>query len=96
MNIEQIHDQKHPNYLVIFGALTALTALEVGVTFLPLPRILVLLPIALAKAALVAMYFMHLKTDRPIYRYIFFFGILMGGILIFSLILLYGPRLVDA
>ena len=87
---------KHPNYFGIFGALTVLTALEVGVTFIPLPRILVLLPIALAKAALVAMYFMHLKTDRPIFRYIFLFGILIGGILIFSLILLYSPRLLDA
>jgi len=96
MNAEHPPLSKHPNYFGIFAALTALTALEVGVTYLPLPRILVLLPIALAKAGLVALYFMHLKTDRPIYRYIFLFGILMGGILIFSLILLYGPRLLDA
>ena len=96
MNIQQTHLQKHPNYLGVFWVLAALTAVEVAVTYLPLPRIPVLLPLALAKASLVAMYYMHLKFDRPIYRYIFLFGILMGVILIVSLIILFAPHLLDA
>ena len=95
MNILSTQQHKQNNYLGVFVALAALTALEVGVTYLPVPKILVLLPLALAKASLVAMYFMHLKNDPPIYRYIFLFGILMGVILIISLILMYGPNLLD-
>ena len=75
--------------------LAALTAVEVAVTYLPIPRIPVLLPLALAKASLVAMYYMHLKSDRPVYRYIFLFGILMGVILIVSLAILFAPKLLD-
>lgn len=95
MNIQPTHLHKRPNYFVVFWALAALTALEVAATYLPLPRIPVLLPIALAKASLVAMYFMHLKNDQRIYRYIFLFGILMGAILIVSLTILYAPHLLD-
>jgi cytochrome c oxidase subunit 4 len=96
MNIQQASLQKHPNYLGVFWVLAALTAVEVAVTYLPLPRIPVLLPLALAKASLVAMYYMHLKFDQPIYRYIFLFGILMGVILILSLVIIFAPHLVDA
>lgn len=96
MNIRPTKLHNHTNYLAVFGALAVLTALEVGATYLPLPRIAILLPIALIKASLVAMYFMHLKTDHHIYRYFFFFGILMGFILIGSLIIIYSPRLIDA
>lgn len=96
MNLQPNHISKHTNYLGVFWALAILTALEVGATYLPIPRIPVLLPIAFAKASLVAMYFMHLKTDQRIYRYVFLFGILMGVILIVSLTIIYSPRLLDA
>jgi cytochrome c oxidase subunit IV len=55
-------------YLAIFAALMVLTAVTVGVSYLDLavtPTILVALAIASAKAALVAMFFMHLKGERP-------------------------------
>ena len=57
----------HPNYIKIFIILSVLTAVEIGVTFLGLPRtLLVALLVALAvwKAALVAIHFMHLKSRR--------------------------------
>ena len=95
MNVQQAHLQKHPNYLGVFWVLAALTAVEVVVTYLPLPRIPILLPLALAKASLVAMYYMHLKFDQPVYRYIFLFGILMGLILIISFIFLFEAHLLD-
>ena len=59
------HDE--PNYMLIFYWLAALTALEVGVTYMGLPKMLmiaILVGLAVAKAAMVAMYFMHLKFER--------------------------------
>lgn len=56
----------HPPYMLIFGGLTLLTAVELGVAFLPWPKkVLVLLLILLAvwKAVLVALYYMHLRFE---------------------------------
>jgi caa(3)-type oxidase subunit IV len=59
---------KQPNYYFIWFVLFALTVVEVGVAFLSgLPRsvlILVLVGLAVWKAALVAMYYMHLRFER--------------------------------
>ena len=57
----------HPNYITIFVILSVLTAVEIAVTFLGLPRsVLVALLVGLAvwKAALVALHFMHLKLEK--------------------------------
>ena len=57
---------KHPAYIAIFLWLAGLTALELGVAFLDWPKtvlILILLGMALWKALLVALYFMHLKFE---------------------------------
>jgi len=57
---------QHPNYMMIFWILAILTVLEVGVIFMPMPRITInvlLGAMALAKAALVAAYFMHLRFE---------------------------------
>ncbi len=56
-----------PNYISIFWWLLALTILEIAVIYTPFARlfiIILLVGFALAKAALVAMYFMHLKFER--------------------------------
>jgi cytochrome c oxidase subunit 4 len=58
---------RRPNYLGIWVALGVLTGLELTIAFLPWPkRTLVLLLIALAlwKALLVALYYMHLRFER--------------------------------
>ena len=55
------------NYIKIFIILSVLTAVEIGITFLGLPRtVLVSLLVGLAvwKAALVALHFMHLKLEK--------------------------------
>ena len=55
-------------YLVIYGWLIGLTALEVGVVMAGWPQgaiVTLLVSTALAKALLIALYFMHLKFDRP-------------------------------
>jgi caa(3)-type oxidase subunit IV len=57
----------HPNYMRIFWILLVLTIVEVGITFLHLPKMLLaalLIILAVWKAALVAMHFMHLKFEK--------------------------------
>lgn len=60
-------EEKHPNYMAIFYWLFGLTVAELTVAYMPLMRALMiagLVGLALAKAALVAMYFMHLRFER--------------------------------
>jgi cytochrome c oxidase subunit 4 len=63
--MQQAHAE--PNYMAIFYWLAALTAIELAVTFLPLTKLAqgaILVVLAFTKAALVALYFMHLKFER--------------------------------
>lgn len=56
----------HPNYLGVWAGLAILTAIEVGVAFVNLPRrviVLSLVGLAVWKALLVALYFMHLRFE---------------------------------
>ncbi len=58
---------QEPNYMHVFYALTVLTAVEIGVVFLPMSKMIIailLVGFALFKAILVAMYFMHLKFEK--------------------------------
>ncbi len=61
-------EKKAPNYYLIWLFLAVLTAVEVGVAFIShLPRtalILILVGLAVWKATLVAMYYMHLRFER--------------------------------
>jgi cytochrome c oxidase subunit 4 len=60
-------DHPEPNYLAVFIYLTILTALELVVYYMHLPKtpmIALLVALAWAKAVLVAMYFMHLATEK--------------------------------
>ena len=59
-------EHKHPNYMAIFYYLAILTAVELGVIFLPIPKLFIavlLCVFAVWKATLVALYFMHLKLE---------------------------------
>jgi cytochrome c oxidase subunit 4 len=78
-------------YVLVFAALAALTAVEIGVTYLPLPRAPILVPLALVKAGLVALFYMHLKYDRRIFAFVFVAGLLMGVGLILALMALFSP-----
>jgi cytochrome c oxidase subunit 4 len=61
-------DHKEPNYMGVWWGLLVLTIAEVAVGYLHfLPRVgmvISLVAMALAKAALVAIYFMHLKFEK--------------------------------
>lgn len=56
-----------PNYMKVFGWLIVLTVAEVGIVYMHLPKLAMaaaLILMALAKAFLVAWYFMHLKSEK--------------------------------
>jgi cytochrome c oxidase subunit 4 len=60
-------EHQGPSYLAVFIYLTLLTAAELGVYGMGLPKTVMvgaLVALALAKATLVAMYFMHLAIER--------------------------------
>lgn len=55
-----------PRYMFIFGVLAVLTLAEVGVAYVGLPQrllVITLVFMALWKAGLVAMYYMHLRFE---------------------------------
>lgn len=60
-------------YVKVFVALLVLTVLTVAVSYVPLggASLFVAMVIAVAKAALVVMYFMHLKGDDPFHTFVF-------------------------
>ena len=56
-----------PNYMGVFWWLLALTIIEVAVIYLPIAKFaitIMLITMAVTKAVLVALYFMHLKFER--------------------------------
>jgi len=69
---EHEHKPNRKEYLVIFLALLVLTALEVGLAQVPgISKTLMrlgLVAMALAKAGLVAMFYMHLKHETRVLR----------------------------
>ena len=62
-----VEQHEEPNYVAVFIYLALLTAAELGVYGLGVPKPVMigsLVALALAKATLVAMYFMHLAMER--------------------------------
>lgn len=75
--------------MFIFYALTVLTIIEVGVFKLPIAKVLIailLVGLALSKASLVAMYFMHLKFERKTLALIAITPLLLCVLLVFALL----------
>jgi cytochrome c oxidase subunit 4 len=59
-------DHKAPNYIAVWGMLAILTMVEVAIVYFRLPRRLMIVSLvflALWKAMLVALYFMHLRFE---------------------------------
>jgi cytochrome c oxidase subunit 4 len=64
--MEQVAHRRHPNYIGVFIGLAVLTAVELTVAFLPWAKrtiILLLIFLAVWKALMVALYFMHLRFE---------------------------------
>jgi cytochrome c oxidase subunit 4 len=85
-------DRQVRGYMVVFVALIALTAITVGVSYLHLEvhhAVMVALAIAIFKASLVALYFMHLISERHV---IF---VILGFTVAFFLALMFLPILTN-
>ena len=80
--------KKHANYVLVFIVLAILTAIEVTITQLPLPRAPLLIPLSIIKASLVAMFYMHLRSDRRVFTVMFGLGALVGVSLLISFVIL--------
>jgi cytochrome c oxidase subunit 4 len=82
-------EHKEPNYMGVWLALAVLTAVEVGVVYLHMPKVAMaisLTALALAKAALVAAYFMHLKFEKYALILIVLSPLLLSAILYIGLV----------
>ncbi len=81
---------KRPNYVAIWGYLFVLTVIEVAAALMShIPKhwlILILLFLAIWKALLVAMYFMHLKFERWRLRVVFMVPLPLAAILVLATI----------
>lgn len=78
------------NYYRIFGYLVILTIITVAVAFIHIEsewlKVLLALTIASIKACFVAMFFMHLKFEGKLIRYILYVPLILTVILIAALI----------
>ncbi len=80
-------------YVVIAAFLLLLTVMEVAVFYIPaLARVLVpvLVFLALAKFALVAMFYMHLRFDHVWFSYLFVGPLIVAVGLVIALLWLFG------
>jgi cytochrome c oxidase subunit 4 len=80
---------KHPNYMAIFWYLAILTVVELAVIYLPLAKFTIgvlLCALALGKAVLVAMYFMHLKFEAKTLGWVALTPLVIATLLIFVLL----------
>jgi cytochrome c oxidase subunit 4 len=80
---------KHPNYMAIFWYLAILTVVELVVIYMPLAKFTIgvlLCALALGKAVLVAMYFMHLKFEAKTLGWIAVTPLAIATLLVFVLL----------
>ncbi len=82
-------EHAHPGarqYLGIAVVLTVITAIEVGVFYMPSMRTMLvptLLTLSALKFALVAMFYMHLRFDSKLFSWLFVFPlVIIGSILV--------------
>jgi cytochrome c oxidase subunit 4 len=79
---------EEPNYIGVFWWLLAFTILEVAVIYAPLAKMVIvvlLIGLALTKASLVALYYMHLKFERRTLGIIAITPLALCVLLIFAL-----------
>ncbi|HYV57320.1 MAG TPA: cytochrome C oxidase subunit IV family protein [Candidatus Nitrosopolaris sp.] len=85
---EQIAKEER-RYMQVFLWLTVLTFVEIGVIYAPIARLAIgsmLVLLAATKAALVAMFFMHLAAEKRTLAYIALTPALLCVLLVFALL----------
>jgi len=92
---EHDEDKQHigwVKYVVIFGILFVLTAVEVAIFYIEaLAPVLVptLLILSAAKFVLVVLYYMHLKMDHPIFSRVFWAPFSLAVLVVLGMIVLF-------
>jgi len=80
---------RHPNYMAIFWWLAVLTVIEIAVIFAPFGKFTIgvlLVGLALGKASLVALYFMHLRFETRTLGAIAVTPLVIATLLVFLLL----------
>jgi caa(3)-type oxidase subunit IV len=80
---------EHRRYLQVFAWLAVLTAVEIAVIYMPIARLaigLMLVTLAATKAALVAMFYMHLSVEKRTLAYIALTPAVLCVLLVFMLL----------
>ena len=86
---------KAPNYVAVWAGLAILTMVELAVVYVGLPRkvtVLALVFLALWKALLVALYFMHLRFEPKRLLYVVLAPLPLAVILVFAVMHGFRPR----
>ena len=89
---EATSERVHPSpmrYTAIALILAAITTIEVAVvyiTFLRSVMVPMLVVLSAIKFTMVAMFFMHLKYDAPLFSALFLGGLALAGAVMFSLL----------
>ncbi len=81
------HEQRR--YLQVFAWLAVLTAVEIAVIYMPIPRLaigLMLVVLAATKASMVALFYMHLSVERRTLTYIALTPAVLCVLLVFALL----------
>lgn len=89
--METTKHAKPLTYVLVFVALAVVTAIEVfaGQSLPPTARLIALLAMAVVKAILVMMFFMHLKYDTKWYSRMLIFPLFMAVLLTVIVIIHY-------
>ena len=76
---------KRSKYLTVFAVLALFTVIEVAVAFTAIAKstqVVLLVALALIKASLVALYYMHLRSEGPVLKVIAAFPLLLVIVLL--------------
>lgn len=89
------HHPSEGQYVVIAGILAVLTGIEVTLSYLKVGGSQgvtngMLLVLAAIKFAMVAMFFMHLRFDKPVVRRLFVAGLTLAGLVYIAYLLTLG------
>lgn len=79
--IEAGHGPNEGVYFSTFILLAALTVAEVLMTYIPGLKLPLLMGLMIAKVWLVVSFFMHLRYDRPLLKWVFVIPIALGVIM---------------
>ena len=94
--VEEPELPAHPGprrYVIVAIYLAVATALEVGLYYLKLPHpllVTLLLVLAVLKFTLVALWFMHLRFDSPIFRRLFVTGLSLAVAVYVIVLVIFG------